>query len=106
MKRVWQLAYILLCAACSAHKPGLVQSAEADFRITLNFPGRDLTDAEQDSLENTRPLYMGIPDSNKFYDLLVRKGFISNQELDTTGFHFSVISLEDSVKSFQTVKFE
>ena len=84
------LFILILASSCS--DPGLKQSAEADFRITLNTGSvSKFTDAELDSLENSKPRYCGNYAENKFYDLLVKKGIASKDGLlDTSSldFHF------------------
>ncbi|HEX6169348.1 MAG TPA: hypothetical protein VFZ33_06615, partial [Chitinophagaceae bacterium] len=54
-----------------------------------------LTDAERDSIENSKPSYCGHYAKNKFYDLLVRKGIASTDGLlDTTSLDFHFLDYE------------
>jgi hypothetical protein len=94
MKSFLQLALLFLCSSCSTSQTELGQSGEAKFRITMNY-GREVTDAEQDSIENSKPFYTESFRENEFYDLLVRKGFVSNEILDTTGLNFALITWEE-----------
>ena len=90
------IAFMVVIFAFSCSDPGLKQSAEAGFRITLNS-GSDhvFTDAELDSMEKDGPWYCDHGRANKFYDLLVKKGFASsNGFLDTTGLGLHFLDYE------------
>ena len=101
MKFNLRIVLMLCFVSCSeARKHELVKTGEARFRITLNSPDRELSEAELDSLENTKPFYTETFKENKFYNLLVSKGFVSNEALDTSGLHLSLVTWEKPILNF------
>jgi hypothetical protein len=94
MKYFLRLGFVFVCSSCSTSQNELTLTGEAKFRITMNV-GRELPDAEQDSIENTKPFYIGRFHDNEFYDLLVRQGFVSNEALDTNGLRFVIVSWDE-----------
>jgi hypothetical protein len=105
MNRRWQVFFLLFYAACSPNKKEVIKPAEANFRITLNN-NRDLTEAESDSIENSHPFFTGTTQENRLYDILVRKGFVSDQQLDTSGLNFLPITLENPTILFLDMAIE
>ena len=94
MKCALQIISLLAFIACSPDVNELAKTGEASFRNTLNY-GRELTEHEIDSIESLLPLYRNTNHENKFYDLLVRKGIVSEERLDTSGLNFSEITWEE-----------
>lgn len=84
---------MLFCVGCTRDQHEILKSGEANFRITLNY-NRELSIAELDSLENSKPFYTETYRFNEFYDFLVNKGIVSNQMLDTSGLHFALVTWE------------
>lgn len=96
---------LLLCICCSESKNELVKSSEASFRITLNQL-RDLTEAEIDSIEHTKPFYIGRDEQNILFKLLEKKIFVSDMELDTSGLNFTIITWEKPIIDLEELNIE
>lgn len=99
MKLIVLIALTLCFASCTTDRHEIVKLGEANFRITLNY-NRELSDAELDSLENSKPSYSGTFRENEFYNLLVSKGIVSNQTLDTSGLLFALVTWDKPIANF------
>lgn len=87
------LLFVLLLAGCWFRNETIDLAGEAQFRISYNN-NRELTEAELDSLENSKPTYSGPGADNRLYDILVKKGIVSNNQLDTSGLGFKLLNAE------------
>lgn len=94
MRYILQITVLLLLSACASKTETLEKTGSARFRISLNF-GQDLTEAETDSILNTKPRYEGS--ASQFRDLLVSKKILVGNELDTSGLAFTSLSKGDTV---------
>ena len=103
MKFLLYLMTLILLLGCDSEKSKLLQSGEARFRTSFNF-GRESAVAELDSLQTAKPEYYQTSD-NKFYDLLIRKGIVSNNQLDTSFLGLHVLSFEESHVHFSGIDF-
>lgn len=105
MKLNLPILLLFCCVGCSDIRPHeLIKTGEAKFRITLNSPDRELSEAELDSLEYTRPFYTETYKENEFYNLLVSKGFVSDGILDTSGFYFSLVTWDKPIVNFREMQ--
>lgn len=83
MMRIIFVIYLLMFNGCDYSTKELVQTGEVSFRISLNY-GRELSLAEADSLEKTKPVNFGIDTASRFYQALQQRGVVVDRELDTS----------------------
>lgn len=95
---------MFLCA-CVHKNPGIKEFGEAGFRITYNV-GRVLTEAEEDSLLQAKPLYYETSRSNKVYDFLVQRNIVYNRKLDTSVLHLKPINFQSPHLDLSKIQFQ
>jgi len=99
MKLILTISFLLGYISCTTPQRKLVQTGEANFRISLNYL-KDLSETELDSIEKTKPKYSQIDITNRLYQSLLNRGFVQNRELDTAGLHLRLITWENPVIDF------
>lgn len=109
MKFFLSLLFAVVLVSCKAKPKAVSLTGEALFRITYNFPGRELTDHEVDSLQNSRPWSCEPQHDKEFYLELKKTGIVVNNELDTSSLEFKQIShdqfkLEISGADFELIR--
>jgi hypothetical protein len=91
--------FFLLLLSCHHKQSGLPQLEVIQFRTSYNY-GRDLSNSELDSLKKAKPYNSETEKQGLSYQHLVRKGMISNDQLDTTNFNFCNVGFEKSKVNF------